>query len=105
MGGSLEDRVALGSSSGVCRAIARMLAREGALTIYVDLHPEPFSGGFDADAGLATVKSDRGGRRGLLNPMSGTPAVAALLIRGAASPRHALSYLPGDSLGTFARRG
>lgn len=54
--GRLHNRVAIvtGSSSGMGRAIALALAREGAIVVCSDLKPEAAMGGFEEDKDIPT---------------------------------------------------
>lgn len=46
-----------GASSGLGRAVARMLAARGAAVVCCDLQEEPVADGFDSDASLSTVEA------------------------------------------------
>jgi NAD(P)-dependent dehydrogenase (short-subunit alcohol dehydrogenase family) len=64
--GRLHERVAIvtGSSSGMGRAIALALAREGATVVCSDLKPEAAKGGFEEDKDIPThtVIRNNGGK-------------------------------------------
>jgi NAD(P)-dependent dehydrogenase (short-subunit alcohol dehydrogenase family) len=49
--------VVTGASSGLGRAVARILAARGAAVVCCDLQEQPAEGGFDSDASLSTVEA------------------------------------------------